>query len=451
MQVVYDPVLGSLRTSDATGSALTAAPVSTDGNVKLDAASNLYTVKPDSAVTVALDAAAVGSSRFLLALDFSSGVQSVTMPENFRWNGNAPNMSLKGIHTVDVVYMSTDEVNAFTGTYLGRVANPIDPNKGVVTYINGTLKEDWCGEEFNSLNIEANAGWDDDGNEFSETVIVDVNPGSNITGLLELKSYELAALTVNVKGGVVAKISSRVADGTLEFNMTSGVVQDVYWTSSGLSPVTFSMDGGTIQRLTLSEVSGGGINITAGTVDFMAISSTIDEPATIRGGTIGTLVGDYSASVEVFSGGLISSLYTAYNEGSIDLVMSGGTVGTLFVAGTAGSADITGGYIGLITTDSGSFGGKGVVDPTLAGCTVGSIITALNWDDEESLVPRVGKNVLVERWDAWNGEDTTSDTATITVGANSIIKITPAMRSLVDAGTITINADPTAQIINLED
>lgn len=429
-----------------------AAPVSTDGNITLDAASNLYTVKPSAAVTVVLDAAAVGSSRFVLALDFSGGVQTVTMPENFRWNGDAPNMSLKGIHTVDVVYMATDKVNAFTGTYLGRVANPIDPNKGVVTYLNGQLKEDWCGDEFNNLAVSA-GGWDDDGNQLEEAVVVNVNPGGYIHGQLSIQYPNIDSdVTVNIQGGQVARIESFNGDGVIQINVLSGKVENLYMDGASGSN-GFRMSGGTISNLSFSEMSGDAINISNGVIDKISLWYIYVKDATISGGTIGRC--DLSESG--------------------DLCVSGGTIGTISLNGPSIMVTVSGGYVGLIDSTSEAYDGDII---KLSGCTIGRLqaYDVADYDpnvtigdnvtigelrmhqysnnmDGVPFAPNIGKNCRIDRLSFTHDFDVIEDVSSFSfsVGANSVVKLDKTMQELITANVLTINADSTAQIINLED
>lgn len=403
--------------SGAGGAALTAAPVSTDGSLKLDAASNLYTVKPSEAVNVTLDASGVGSSRFVLAFDFTAGAQTVALPDNFRWNGDAPAMSGKGIYAVDVVYISSGSTAAFTGTYLGLVKNPIDPTKGVVTYKNGALWEDMCADEFPALSVMP-GGYDDDWNTIDEDVVVNVLSGGYI-GTLKFGCDDNGDLEINVNGGTVSNMRWEGGEQRHSINISSGYVGYV----EAQEYTDVRVTGGTVGSL---YQYWGNVQISGGYIEHYTVEET--DPK-LKGGTFGTVqVNDWA-----------------------NPSISDATIGYLELYGwEARTVTLSGSTVGSIANYEEIYGETFVsID---AGTVVGEFIVSLN-GDIIWVVPSVGANCRIERLEfsadwADNSEDYRR---TITVGANSVVKLGKNAQALIAAGVVVIDADPTAQIINLEE
>lgn len=415
----YSDFLGShFFGSGAGGSALTAAPVSTDGALKLDAASNLYIVKPSEAVAVTLDASGVGSSRFVLAFDFTGGAQTVTLPDSFRWNGATPEMSGKGIYAVDVVYISSGSTAAYTGTYLGLVKNPIDQTKGVVTYKNGALWEDMCGDEFQNLSITP-GGYDDDWNTIDEDVVVNVLPGGYI-GTLKFGCDDNGELEINVNGGTVSNMRGEGGEQRHSINITSGYVG--YAESYEYTIV--NVTGGTVGTL---YQYWGDVNITGGYIEHYTVEETDPE---VKGGTFGTVQVNDWGHPSIF----------------------GATIGWLELYGwEIRSVTLSGSTVGSITNYDEIYDDSPVSIDN--GTVVGEFIVSFPSGGVIWVIPSVGANCRIDRLEfSESNADLDEDyRRTIAVGANSVVKLGKNAQALIAANVLTINADPTAQIINLEE
>ena len=87
---------------------------------------------------------------------------------------------------------------------------------------------------------------------------------------------------------------------------------------------------------------------------------------------------------------------------------------------------------------------------------IGTYNAFWNQIDDQYFVTGIGANSVIERFDVltYEGEapqEYTYTTKIFRVGANSIVKVTSYAQRFVASGALVFDADPTAQIINLED
>ena len=391
-----------------TSCVVSAAEPSATGAITLSPTKSAYTVKPTAAVQLSLDAAAIGPvARFQLLLDFNNGAQSVTFPDNFKWNGDVPDTTAKGVHVIDTIYMNVGGNDAFVGNYTGLVTKPIDMNGLVVYDYFGVLKEELC--QSGELGVVTITG--DDANPIT------VNVGSNVNA---------QSLT----------FASSPAPGYCgSFTLNEGAVVGLCAVQCGWRGSITAGHVELLQVTTLSEYSEQAsdldVSISGGIID--RIYSTVG------------FSGDYTLSV---SGGSIGTL----DAGNYDVTISGtAVVDTLNVHGYE-TTQITGGTVNTVNAIDDFDAASTYI--SMSNCVVNTFITAFGTESYGFLyyTPNIGEDVVLNRLDiSTEVEDNEISAATIPVGANSTVKLSRSTQALIASGKLTINADPTATIINLED
>ena len=391
-----------------TSCVVSAAEPSATGAITLAPTRSAYTVKPTDAVQLSLDAAAIRPvARFQLLLDFNDGVQSVTFSDNFKWNGAAPEITAKGIHVIDTIYMNVDGNDAFTGNYTGIVKKPIDMNGLVVHDYYGVLMEELC--QSGELGVVTITG--DDANPLAVSVGSNVNAQSLTFASSPAPGY-CGSFTLN-EGAVVGLCAVQCG---WRGSITAGHVELLQLTTpeddERLSDSDVTISGGTVDRIYYQSVLGG--------------YTTLN----VSGGSIGTIdSGDYGLNI---SGSAVVDILNAHTYETISI--TGGTVNTVNA---------------IVDFDS---AGTGIA---MSNCVVNTFITAFGTESYGYLyyTPEIGEGVVLNRLDISTevGEDEIFDAATISVGANSTVKLSRSTQALIASGKLTINADSTATIINLED
>lgn len=428
----------------STGEILGASPVLetprsttvSNGLVEVSEDYNTYIVKPVSAAqTLVIDVTQISGCDFDIVLDFTETVAAVTMPENFEWVGGVtPTMTKKGAYTISVTQLVFEDDVKLLGRCSSVIKVPIDPNKGVVTYIEGTLKEDWCGEEFQDLRISVGS-LDDFGDYLNESAVIYVNQGAAVTGNLVVYVQENSDATVNVRGGTIWSLR-----------------QDSPW-----AHFNFSMSGGNIHSASFGADRYTQWSMSGGTIGFLAFE----------------YLGEWESGKEpTLSGGFVQSCML---DGYSSLYVTGGTVGEITITSMYNHLYVSGGHIQAIRNETDDTD----IRISLSNCSIGELshsqqycaapeltigddvsidrfTATLNFTDSAVFLSDIGKNCRVEYLDMLSDmdfEEITDGTClkTISVGANSIVKLSPRAQNWRAKGSVVINADPTAQIINLED
>lgn len=281
--------------------------------------------------------------------------------------------------------------------------------------------------------------------------------------------------TVIMRGGTIGRwlsfadceFSASISDGyvqSINMNYTSGVVSISGGTFGDVScsycygDMSCNITGGTIGAVNGEDCSDMSLSI-QGTAHVSEIPHSYSASFSIGGDATVDVVRAGEESSVTMSGGTIGEFYAGGNWERINLQMTGGTVGTLYVASqqSCGSVNVAGGYIGAIENSPEH---PGVMyEPATPGpfsnCTIGKISTYPSSTEDsgfevDAIIPSIGANVTVERFEFLVPYEDGYTYGTINVGANSIIKLAPSAKAYRTAGALVINADPTAQIINLE-
>ena len=354
-------------------------PVSvTGGTVILNAARNAYTVTPEAATAITIDASALGEitgAEFTLIVDMSAGVQTVTFPANFSFvGGTAPVMSRKGYYFIRTTFSGLGE-GGFFGEYIGVTTPPKDLTRGIWYYdATGELDDSvYDGQEYVSeatipggtflVNSGAVVGelntvedYENPGAAVSRCIIagtvgvVNANPG--VVSVLGGTIGTLYGSDVTITAGKVGSLESPL-DYNAAFLLQGGVVDYVslMWNTSG-----FSMTGGTVVNLLVEDYRDA--SVIGGTV-VSACEATTGTVLTVGGtATVGTVtLSDQGADWLTGSGLAISGdalvqrvvdAYAIYDDSPVKtgISISGGTV--CIAPGLA--AKITAGQVALNVT-----------------------------------------------------------------------------------------------------
>lgn len=378
------------------------------GNVRISPTVGTYVVTPEAAISITFDATDIGNSnaQFSLILDMTDGVQAVSFPDNFKWNGDSPDISAKGTYAIDVMRISVGEVSG----YIGNLAGCVKPDPAVSIYCDGVLYS--SGDYYYEISQYSLPG-----NDTNEIIIREGATVGSISYDTTLFDGPMGTPTkVSIYGGFVAVIDNssgaepsshsnhcvEIYDGYVEYiymmptNIThpfvslyGGTVANIYASSWAVTPV-LSISGGRCLELEVDS-SGAVVSMSSGQLDRITILGGVYDPASfyITGGTVGY----FDASREDA-------------EHSVSLVTSGCTIEHMCIYM---------GTYGVSSLDEGS---------------------------------GFGDNVVVNRLE-FTGCQEPSTHYTLPVGANSIIKLAASAQQLVAGGYLVIDADPTAQIINL--
>ena len=241
------------------------------------------------------------------------------------------------------------------------------------------------------------------------------------------------------------------------------------------STTTVNISGGTVGEVQKEESEGSlTINVSGGMVGVISLEDWMGTRfLTISGGTVSSLSVDLSNSSTLdVTGGVVGSV-AFYGDGSGEANVSGGTIDHITLETPYLNAYITGGRVGIIESTQDDDVG---ITIDLSGCTVGEFRHNLAYEympmaslydgavvdkwigsgkNEWNIIwapAEIGKNCRIERLDhISDGDGSTLNVYRVAVGANSIVKLSPSVQRLVTLGKLIFNADPTAQIINLED
>lgn len=416
------------------------------GVVALSPEYNTYVVTPTAGDTISFDAGNIPGCRFKLLLDCTAGAVSFSFADNFKWTGATPVLTDKGLHGLDVVQVSVNGISAFLGTYLGIVSKSLDPNKGVIVYRDGVISEDECGEEFNSLYISA-GGWDDNFDVIYEDVKVYVQDGANVRGQLSVFVDDGGLFELNVRGGTIGGVTADQISGDCMFKVDAGTVGsiDIVFASGNFDCV---VNGGTIGYASFSTLVSGSAMLAGGRIDELVLSE-ITTAIELTGAAVGSC-----------------NLHTRGG-----LAMSSGSIETVSMDGVTPSIWVVGGSIGLIETTASA----DTATISLDSCTVGQVRPYLQSESDPRMTiertiigelwmhkyanhtvnmvyaPNIGSGCMIEKLCFETDASSFNDVRpfSFSVGANSVVKLDRTMQELVTLGIVTINADPTATIINL--
>lgn len=455
---------------------LTTAEATADGVINIDPEMSVYPVAVNGDAQITVDASQVAASKFdaTLLLDCDN-VGVISFPENFYWSGDAPTLGSNTVHAIKLSGVGGDK---YLARVIGSIAKPVTSAVTYAITIDGVTTE-YAEEQVNSL-VLTSGNYDESLSSIQSITVsscsistltmhmiadngnctADILGGevSNIN-LVTDAWYSRCSVTINIDGGKVGSIScldfgdidrvsvSLTGDGELgyisiydfsqDFNMTGGAVRSLYLEGNGSHNVT----AGRVETVHVSHYGRFGI------YQWENISPEV---------CIDTLEIGYEGVANI-SGHTIANLYDMGDWGTIS--MTSGYIGRYFSRGQ-GRSDITicGGSVGLLSigdedpTDSG--GPESRVSVTLSHCEIGKLYAYL-WrgiEDDSKCTANliVGENVRV---DELSIDDLTGGSQDITteipIGANSVVKLSTNTQSLVTSGAISINADPTATIINL--
>ena len=394
-----------------------------NGEITLTPEYNTYVVTPTAGGEVSISAGNIPGCRFKLLTDCSAGAVSFSLPDNFKWTNGTPTFS-KGVHAIDVMYVATDKVQQYLGTYLGKVEE-VTAGPSITVYQDGVLVPEYCGDEFNAFNYTVSST----GNN-----VINVLEGGVISQLsFDTGMNDGVALTVNISGGTIHSMGSLDGSGTLTVNMNSGLL-DSATLYSGWG-TEFIMSGGTANNVYLYGPAAGSCAVTGGYINYLEQN---DASIDISGGSISTLmlygwspaniegaacvdyveVGEEGCSVNIKNGAVVGKVDTAtpvvdYEPPCVS--MTGGTVGELIASWN--DMDYVQTYV--------SIG---------ADCYVGRLTISLMNDEWDNAADIEGMGI-----------------PSIDIGARSIVKIAPSVQRLMSSSQLVLNADPTAQIIYLNE
>jgi hypothetical protein len=397
---------------------------SISGNIVLSVDKNAYTVKPSEAVNLSIDDTGLADAavlRFTLLLDFMDGAQSVTFPDNFKWNGDVPALSSKGVHSIDVIRVATSNNIGYVANYTGKVAKTFGKNEYLWVYDNGVLREDLLGLEYIATVQLSEEGWGEDANH---TVIA----GTGVT---------VGALTLYGSSSVLDFTCIGANIGTLNIGAYGAiklVVRDGY-----IERISGSTDNA------FHDFIDQEMTITGGTIGVVDIFDMTIHTFVVDGGRVGAFSGDSGPAVDIRSG-YVGYLWLGETD-PMHFTMSGGTIGELELSnGTWDRCSVTGGTINLITSSLFAYD----VNLPLSNCVVGEYRPNPTGWVECSQKIQIIQNVTINNFniDAAAG-DLLSSAITISVGPNCVVKLSKSTQSLVASGKLVFNADATAQIINL--
>ena len=471
-----------------------------DGNIVLSPQYNTYAVPVNKTTTVSFDTTKIsGDCSFTMLLNIEGPAQVINLPDNFSWTAaNSVQFVGKRVYVADVTY--NDTLKAFSGDYIGAAVIPIDMNGIVVSRRNYysadelVIAEDYCCTDCNDLappmlTVDADE---------AETVwmyYVTVGTAGNVFGSLQFISPVSsggAFLTIN--GGTVNRVvfdsvdygltvnsgylhTARIGcDGPTGFvNIAGGTVHEVY---TGYSTgVTVNVTGGDTYNLRV-EHSDGEFTLSGGTISYLDVEGSYGAWLKIQGNAVVRRLwlmwndAEISGNARIdtvttgedgtvyMSGGTVATFCAGGNWAWTSLEMTGGTVGTLYVATSqsCGAVSVSGGYIGRVQADEEDHPGvfEEPAEPgPFSGCTIGTIATwPMSTPDDnfgvDAVIPSIGDNTTVERFEFLTPYKEGYVYGTVSVGANSIVKLAPSAQAYHSAGVLVFDADPTAQIINLE-